>query len=426
MFFDGITVPILQVSFSMDLTVVPPSSPIVDPGATRFVLDRDHLDTGQLGTTEWFDFSADTIQVSYSSGQAGELDSPTPGHCTVVLDNFSGNYDPSNSSGLYYTYFQLGIPVWIRAIWAGVTYDLWRGNVSDISVDAGFTPQTTVTCDDALEVMGRAQFVSSYPDADATGTRIGRILDAAQWPSSLRSLDTGYSLCQATNDAATSALQQLTDTVATELGLLVADGSGNVAFYDRLHPYLSTRSTSVQATFSDVGTDIDMLTIVQDRSNSLLYNQTRITRNGGTEQVFDATSTGMFGQTSQQQFGVRTYAGQAGTLLRSDPDAYALGGFIVARFQYPTDRLLQINVDGAAQGQWTNLLGIRYLDRVRAIRDYGPNTIDKQGAVIGIAGDITEDSWQFTFNTRNIDDFAPFILDNTTYGKLTTGSGKLA
>jgi len=420
--FNGIDAPILQVSFAMDFTIGAPWSSVTDPGATRFVLDRDHLDTGQLGTLEWVDLSADVDRVTFSSGQAFELDDPQSGQCTILLDNYSGNYDPTNGSSPYNGALEVGIPVWIRAKWSGVTYNLWRGFVDDIQCDFGRQPSTTITCLDALELMGRTSFTSGYPDADATGTRIGRILDNAAWPSSQRTLDAGYSLCQATSDAANAALQQLSDTVATELGLLVQDGTGNIAFYDRLHPYLATRSQSVQATFSDDGTSVDMLSLVGDRSRQLVFNQTRITRNGGTEQVYDATSTAVLGgKTSQQQFGVRSFQGHAGTLLRSDPDAYALGGFIVARFQYPVNRITQINIDGAPLGQWTALLGVQFLDRIRAIRNYGPNSIDAQGFVIGIAQDISQDAWQVTFNIRNADAFVPFILDNTTYGKLGTG-----
>lgn len=433
MIFDGTTnAPMLLVSVALNPSSGLPQGSITDPNAAFFVLDRDHLDTGQLGSLAWTDFSADVTQVSFSLGQGSELDDPQPQAASIVLDNYSGNYDPLNGSSPYNGLLDVGTPIWVRAIWAGVTYNLWRGFIDSIQTDVGRQPQVTYNCLDALEVLGRTSFTSAYADGDATGARIGHILDNALWPSSQRSIDTGYSLCQATNDPATSALNQIADTVATELGLLASDGTGNIIFYDRLHPYLNSRSTTVQATFSDTGANVDVLAVNTSRDRQLLFNQTRITRNGGTEQVYNGTGTAVLGgQTSQQQYGVRTYQGRAGTLLRTDTDAFSLGGFIVARFQYPTSRLTQIQVDGAQTGgQWPALLGLTFLDRVRVIRNYGPNTIDRQGAIVGMAHAITQDAWQVTFNTRNLDDFSPFILDNATYGQLASvpfaGFGHLA
>jgi len=56
---------------------------------------------------------------------------------------------------------------------------------------------------------------------------------------------------------------------------------------------------------------------------------------------------------------------------------------------------------------------------MRAIRDYGPNTIDVQVVIIGMEQDITQDSWLFTYNTRNVDAFNPFILNTS---QLNTGT----
>src|SRR5215471_1275384 len=135
----------------MDFTAGVAQGSITDPGNLSFRLDRDHLDTGQLGTLEWVDLSADVDHVTFSSGQAFELDDPQSGQCTILLDNYSGNYDPTNTGGAYYGAFELGIPIWIRAVWSGVTYNLWRGFVDDIQPDFGRQPQTTVICFDALE-----------------------------------------------------------------------------------------------------------------------------------------------------------------------------------------------------------------------------------------------------------------------------------
>ncbi len=405
--FDGVTAPILLVQLAIG------GNTSTDPSASGFVLGVSQLNTGQLGLLDWVDISIDCDRVTFTRGMSGELEDASPGHATLTLDNFSGDYDPTNTAGQYFGSLDVGVPVWIQAIWGTASYDLFRGFIDVITVDAGRDPSVTISCDDGLEVLGRASFTTAYPDGDATGVRVGRILDNAQWPSSLRTIDTGYSTCQATSgaDPAGFALPMLNDVLATELGLLAVDGSGNVVFYDRLHPYLNSRSQTVQATVSDAN-DVDMLALQVSRDRSLVFTQARITRNGGTEQVYGDTA-------AQTKYGVRTYGGQAGTLLRTDVDAASLATWIVGRFKTPVDRIRSVVIDGATQAQWATLLPLTFLDRMRAIRDYGPNTIDVQVVIIGMEQDITQDSWLFTYNTRNVDAFNPFILNTS---QLNTGT----
>lgn len=424
--FDGVNFPILQVSIAMA-----GGATLQDPNSGVFTLDVSQLDTGQVGgSLAWVDIAADVDSLNYFRGSQGELEDASPGTLTVVIDNTSGNYDPRNSSGLYFGNLDIGLPIWVRAIWQGVTYDRFRGFIDAIDTDAGNTPIVTLTCYDALEVLGRAVFHTAYPAGDLAGTRVSEILDGAQWPTSLRSIETGSYQMQATSitDAASSALVQLNNVVDSELGLLAADGSGNVVFFGRLHVYTSTRSQNWQAFFDDQNTgDVDEDALVLTRGSDLLFNEARITRNGGTEQVYDDPGGSIL------KYGLRTFGGNqtsiggsggvnAGVMLNSDTDAYTLASWIVGRFRQPADRIKTLKVDMAPLAdQWATVLPLTYMDKIQAVRKYSSaaQQIVISGVILGIGEDITQDSWVFTFSTRNLDNFQPFILDTS---KLNTGT----
>jgi hypothetical protein len=396
------TFPDVTVSFAYG------GSSINDPsGLGMFVLDRSTLGptgTDVLGSFGWTDLPQDDV-LAVTVRQAGdELSSPAPGTATVTLDNATGAYDWINGSQL-----SLGLPVWIRATWASTTYGWFRGVIDDLDLDAAYGRTVTVSCIDALEVLGRAKLdtIASQFDNDLSGTRVGRILDAADWPTSLRSVDAGLSNLQATTygDYALPLLAKVTDT---EFGVLYVDGDGKVVFGDRLHVYTATRSLSVQATITDVGTDVDMIDLTVSRSRSTVFTSAAVTRDGGTQQTYtDAAAVA-----SQ---GLRAFSGAAGSQLRSDSDAANLASWIVGRYKHQKDEAQSVRIDATAQGMWATLLPLRLYDRIRIIRDYGPATIDLQLLIQGIEITVTAGAtWEWTLTTRNTDVFSPFILDTST------------
>ena len=398
-----VSLPTVTVSFAYG------GSTVNDPNALgNFVLDTSTLGpsgTDVLGSFGWTQVpQADLQSVSVRQGQADELSSPAPGTATVVLDNSAGAYDWMNGSQL-----ALGLPVWIQVSWAGTDYGWFRGTVDDLDLDAGWDKTVTVSCLDALETLGRAKLdtIVSQFDNDLSGTRVGRILDAADWPTSLRSVDAGLSNVQATTFG-DFALPLLVQVVDSEFGVLFVDGDGRINFLDRLHVYTAARSLAVQATLSDVGTDVDMLALSVSRSFDTVFTQATVTRDGGTEQTHtDATAAATYG--------VRTYSGSAGSQLRSDSDASDLASWIVARYKTPKDEVSSVQVDATTQDMWATLLPLKLYDRIQVSRDYGPQTLTLELLIQGreiqadAAGLVT-----ITFATRNTDVFSPFILDTST------------
>lgn len=410
MFLDGTNAPTLSVLVAFG------GSTTVDPEEGYFILGDGLLGTDVLGDVGWVDVTADTRAISIQGrGQSDEIGSAGPSTCSISLDNVSGDYDPLNTAGAYAGQVDVGVPVWLQANWAGTDYPLYRGYVDVIDLDAGNGNTVTLSCTDGLETLGRAKIaeITSSFDNDATGARIGRILDAAQWPTSLRSLDTGESNVQATTygDYALPLIQQVVDS---ELGLLYVDASGNVVFYDRLHVYTATRSTTVQASLTDSGDDVDMVELTVSMSRATVFNEARLTRDGGTEQVVTDS-------TSQTAYGLRTFPSSVGTLLRSDADALSMASWLVGRFRDPKVEVSSVRVDATAQGMWADLLPLTIYDRIAVQRDYGPNAISVELLIQGMSVEISDAGWVYTLSTRNTDAFSPLVL-----GTGLLGTGQLA
>lgn len=393
---------------------------VLDPSVGAFIVGTSRLGTGTLTSTAWVDVgnAVDLVlSVDIEPAATSQADSATPVRASIVAENYSGTWDPDNPASPYAGGIEVGMPARIVAELdtdlGTVRYGLFRGNVDDITPDYDITPTVTFDCTDALAALGRAQVVPGAVDGDPAGVRLGRILDAAMVPASLRSLDRGISTCQPTTDP-DWALSLAQDVVDTELGELWCDGDGVIRFYDRTRLYVAPRSATVQATFSDSGTGVDMTGLAAARRRGEISNQARITRDGdgAVEQVAaDAASVA--------RFGPQTYPGSAGTLLRSDADALALAQWIVARFKEPRTRFSAIEVDATGQGMWDVLMPLRRFDRIRAIRNYGPYTVDRELLVEGIRHSITQDDWRIGIATRDIDEFTPFVVG---FSRLGTGT----
>jgi len=388
-----------------------------DPQAGFLVLNTGPpLDTGTLGGITWVDVSHHVQRVTIRRGRQGELESSAPGGLDVTLDNHGGEYDSTNPNGPYFGLLDVGFAVWVRATW-GDTYDLGYGYVDDIDLDLGYEPTATLRCVDALEVLGRAKLapISSSFDGDLSGVRIGRILDLAAWPSSLRQLDTGQSQLAATTYD-NNALPLIQEVLDTEFGVLFASGAGAVTFFDRYHQVTSPRSTTVQANFTDTAgetgsTEVEMATLRVSLGRDMVFNQAAVQRTGGTEQVAENAA-------SIALYGIRTFPGSPGTLLRTDGEALTLAQWLVGRYPTPRLRATEAVVDATTQELWQVLLPLTLLDRVRVTRDYGANTIATdlhiQGMTLDIevtGGDPVEAVWVWTFQTSGPSLTAPILLN---------------
>src|SRR4051794_16067073 len=210
-----------------------------------------------------------------------ELDQVQTGSLSFTLDNSDRRFDPAFTASPFYPNVVPMRKVRLSATFAGTTYYVFTGYISD------WTPQFSrpnyaevqLTAHDAFEALGQAAITGTFPQ-EASGARIGRVLEAGGWPASTAAsggfwrlgvsqlgnttvlgygiptsvLDTGGEMIPTATFVDTdgvNALSHLLDVADSELGVVFVDGQGRFIFHDRFH---RLKSTSSIVTFTDGAT----------------------------------------------------------------------------------------------------------------------------------------------------------------------------
>src|SRR5688572_11568933 len=156
---------------------------------------RGKFDTATFGPADyWADTAAYVRSASISRGVGrhdGVYGKADAGRAQVVLSNQDRRFDPTNLAGPYVSggVSQIG-PMRafrIRATWAGVTYDLFRGFADDWALDYTVHNDSTTTLvgTDGTKVVANYDGVAgaTVGTGEDSGARIGRVLDNAGWPA---------------------------------------------------------------------------------------------------------------------------------------------------------------------------------------------------------------------------------------------------
>lgn len=83
-----------------------------------------------IDVTDDLDTRVGIASVIATSGRRNRRDQITPGSLNFALENDSGDYDPSNSSGPYYGDLKLGVPVRVVTTYDDTAAVRWRGFVA--------------------------------------------------------------------------------------------------------------------------------------------------------------------------------------------------------------------------------------------------------------------------------------------------------
>jgi hypothetical protein len=349
------------------------------------------VDVLSAGTTNWAAIpSTDIRTLSIRRGRSREDQAVQAGALTLVLENRSSNYDPDNTSSPYnwdgYSLLSAGLGVRVSATWSGTTYVIYRGYLEQLDVDESLDPVATFQFTDALAWIGRQSVpaISSSYSGDTTSTRLGRILDAAGWDSSLRSIS-GSRTMQPTlfGDTALS----LGDQVARcEFGRFYADRLGRVT----LLPYESLFTTPSRINFSDARTSgtVEYDTIVTNPGAKYIVNQVTINQATGLSQTYSDSG-------SQGRFGI--YAKSYDAPLLDNATAGALAAIIAARYSLPKTRVDRVEFDaiGLDSSVWSSLLQTDLGDNCTVQR----TTVDSRTRIFtslveSIQYDITPINWR--------------------------------
>jgi hypothetical protein len=225
------------------------------------------------------------------------------------------------------------------------------GSVMDaISFDTPGTLTATIASD--LYRVGVGTFT------ETTTARAGRILDAVGWPSAWRDLTTEpYGTCTTPPFNGAQAMNLLRDVERTEQGRLFAAKDGDITLQHRYFTTEETRGNTIQATFSDDGSDITYQAGGYDQDVDDVLNAVTVSlASVASSESTNSTSITAYGRKSDT----------INTLLPNLDLALSMAQGVVLQRKDVLTRIRPVepSIDQTA-ANWSTLLGLEIGDHVR-------------------------------------------------------------
>ena len=385
------------------------------------------IDQGILGTNVLADAASVIVDVSNqvnrietNRGRTALSDQFQTGALTLRIVDQNGDFNPQNVTGPYYNLLTPMKKVQITATFNSVTYPIFSGFITSyVTTYPGESAEdvaiTTIQAVDAFRLAQVAQ-ISTVTDATAgqlSGTRINKILDEIDWPTSQRDIDAGLTTMQADPGTNRTALQALTTVATSEYGALYVDSNNSFVFQDRAVTVGSIGGTPT--VFADNGTGIDYFDASWILNDVLIFNKATITRTGGTAQVAS-------NQASIDKYFLHSYFLDS-LLMQTDAVALDYAQAYVASRAETSIRCDAITLDLYTPNYNTGVVAALDLDFFDPITikttQPGGSLLEKTLQIFGVRMNITPNSWKTTFTTLEpvIDGF---IIGNVDYGILDT------
>jgi hypothetical protein len=357
------------------------------------------------------DLSDVTRQITIRRGRNIMRDTYEAGNCTVRVLDPNSYFNPQNASSPYFGYLTPLRKIRVAATTATTQHFLFSGYVQDYRYtypqgqEIGYVD---IVCSDAFRLFAMAN-VSTVTDATAgqtTGTRIGKILDQVDFPTSMRIIDTGSTTCQVDPGTTRSSLSALQVAEFTEQGAFFIRTDGTAEFKDRSDVVGSLGVAPIQFN-QTTGIPYSDLKFAFD--DKLIINSATMIRVGGTTvSSFDADSIAKY---FPHGMNVDNLIAQTDAQVQDIADIY------VATRKETTIRIDAMTVDLLDTDVPTDtMIGLDYFDNVE-ITNVQPDssTIVKTLQVQGLAWDITPNSMKCTVTTLE-PIVEGFIIGSSTYG----------
>lgn len=315
------------------------------------------------------------------------------GTATVVINNMSGAFDPSNTSSPWYGVLVAGMQVQIQ----GNSTTIFVGYLEDNMVNQGIYPTVSLTFVDGLASIGKAiaPALASSQYQETAAARAARALNLADWPAGARSL-TGSTVMQKTvqNMSCLEMLEQCANCVG---GRFYVSRTGVATLVDIADKF--TRPTRLL--FSDQGdaNSVGYDGIITNPGTDYVYNEAIVFRGPKkTQKTAKYTSSvATFGLKSKK-LDAPVYSDTAAANLalyaaRKDADAVVLAEQI---------DFTAIGIGALA----TDFLETELNDLVQVKRlTYDDRAITINCVVEGMAHTITADDWRVSYFTSVVDPY---------------------
>lgn len=198
------------------------------------------------------------IRTVRGRDQIRALAPPMAGAADCELDNQERIFSPENIDSLLYGNLIPGRQMQVRALYSGTNYTLWTGYLDDIPQHPERERHSvSIPALGAFSKLAGKRVSTALYSSIRTDEALGYLLDAVGWSGSDRVLDVGKTTLDwwwLQDEDAFDAAKALLNTEGPG-STLYEDGSGNIVFESRHYRLITTRSTTSQATLSDVGSE---------------------------------------------------------------------------------------------------------------------------------------------------------------------------
>ena len=361
------------------------------------------------------DLTSVTTSIKIARGRDLIQDQFNAGTCTVRVLDENGEWNPQNTSSIFYPNLTPLRKLRISAQYEGTLYYLFSGYTTEYrytfpkNEEIGYVD---IIATDAFNLFNKSAIttVTGASAGDTSGERIDQILDQIGFPSSQRSIDLGDSTVQADPGELRSVLEALKTVEFSEFGGLYISPGGDVIFRERSDALETIAGTP---TVFDQGANINYSSLRLSFDDKLVFNVANFKRVGGSMvQVIDQNS-------------IDTYFPHTITrenlLNETDSEVGSLARAYVASRKDTTIRIDAITLDLLTPDYDAGVTAALALDFFSPVQitnvQPGGSTITKTLQVFGVEHDITPNSWFTTFTTSEplIDGF---ILGSSVAGIL--------
>lgn len=359
------------------------------------------------------DLTDQTRQITIRRGRNVTRDTYEAGNATVRIFDPNSDFNPQNTASPYYGQLTPLRKLRISAVYSGVTYYLFSGYTTDYAYSydqAENVGYVDINASDAFRLFNLAAVsaITGQAAGQDTGTRIAKILDTVQFPTSMRQLDVGDSNTQADPATRRTSLSAIQNCEIVEQGAFYLSAEGNTVFKNRTNTISSAGAAPIA--FNQTG-GIPYKNLKFAFDDKLIVNQANVTRVGGTT------------QTHVDLDSVATYFPHSITysdlVAETDTECADIAALYVSTRATTTIRIDEMTVDLLDTSVPTGtILNMDYFTNVE-ISNIQPDSsvITKNLQIQGVAWDITPSRWLGTFTTLEpLTD--GFLIGDATYGVL--------
>lgn len=332
----------------------------------------------------------DVRDVTINRGRGSVHQTFDAGTATVVLDNRIGRYDPNNTGSTFDPNLKLGTPVSIQAVHSGTTFDLFYGHISRWPLDypsVGSDAVARIELTENSAILRKTLLQGSTFAEESSDTRMGNILDDANWPAGARNLDAGAA-DTAVLTFTGQAKKVIDDTVEAEQGQFFIAKNGDATLLNRV----TFAGATSQATFGPTSTDFDYTEVAPLYDDDELINLAEITGStGDAATASDSTSIANHGEHSFQS---------SNSSILGEPGALNVAERLVQHNRDVVTRVTEFTIEPQqSTALWPEILG-RELQDVITVKVDPPGTgttLDQDVAVEAIQHELVGGHWRTTY-----------------------------